>query len=87
MIGAVWVFGPGRVQPSSAPATLAPAPSVTFTPPPDLKELAQQFPRLEKILNNPELDSVYKDFLVAYERGGTEAAELLARQRGLLTAR
>ncbi|HTP08884.1 MAG TPA: S8 family serine peptidase [Anaerolineae bacterium] len=85
VIGAVWVFGPGRVQPSAPQATLAPAPNITFTPPPDLKELAQQFPRLEKILNNPELDSVYKDFLVAYERGGTEAAELLARQRGLLT--
>ena len=85
MIGAVWVFGPGRVQPATSPGTLAPPPLVTFTPPPDLKELAQQFPRLEKILNNPELDSVYKDFLVAYERGGTEAAELLARQRGLLT--
>ncbi len=86
VIGAVWVFGPGRVQPAAPQATLAPAPKVTFTPPPDLKELAQQFPRLEKILNNPELDSVYKDFLVAYESGGAEAAELLARQRGLLTS-
>ncbi len=85
VIGAVWVFGPGRVQPSAPPATLPPAPNVTFTPPPDLKDLARQFPRLEKILNNPELDSVYKDFLVAYEGGGVEAAELLARQRGLLT--
>jgi subtilisin family serine protease len=83
--GALWVFGPGRVQPSAPPATLMPAPQVTFTPPPELKDLAQQFPRLEKILTNPELDSVYKDFLVAYERGGAEAAELLARQRGLLT--
>src|SRR5512143_1115826 len=85
VIGAVWVFGPGRVQPAAPQATLAPAPNVTFTPPPDLKDLAQQFPRLEKILNNPELDSVYKDFLVAYEKGGAEAADLLARQRGLLT--
>ena len=85
VIGAVWVFGPGRVQPATPQATLVPAPQITFTPPPDLKQLAQQFPRLEKILNNPELDSVYKDFLVAYERGGADAAELLARQRGLLT--
>jgi subtilisin family serine protease len=84
-IGALWVFGPGRVQPAAPQATLMPAPKITFTPPPDLKQLAQQFPRLEKILNNPELDSVYKDFLVAYESGGAEAAELLARQRGLLT--
>jgi subtilisin family serine protease len=86
VIGAVWVFGPGRVQPAAPQTTLAPAPNITFTPPPDLKDLAQQFPRLEKILNNPELDSVYKDFLVAYEGGGAEAAELLARQRGMLTA-
>jgi subtilisin family serine protease len=85
IIGAVWVFGPGRVQPVAPQATLAPAPNITFTPPPDLKDLARQFPRLEKILNNPQLDSVYKDFLVAYESGGAEAAELLARQRGLLT--
>jgi len=85
VIGAIWVFGPGRVQPLAPSATLVPAPQITFTPPPDLKELAQQFPRLERILNNPELDSAYKDFLVAYEGGGAEAAELLARQRGLLT--
>jgi subtilisin family serine protease/RNA polymerase subunit RPABC4/transcription elongation factor Spt4 len=85
VIGAVWAFGPGRVQPAAPQATLAPAPNITFTPPPDLKDLARQFPRLEKILNNPQLDSVYKDFLVAYESGGAEAAELLARQRGLLT--
>jgi subtilisin family serine protease len=73
------------VQPAAPQVMLAPAPNITFTPPPDLKDLAQQFPRLEQILNNPELDSVYKDFLVAYESGGAEAAELLARQRGLLT--
>jgi subtilisin family serine protease len=85
VIGAMWVFGPGRVQPATPQITLLPAPNVTFTPPPSLTELSRQFPRLEKILNNPELDSVYKDFLVAYESGGAEAAELLARQRGLLT--
>jgi subtilisin family serine protease len=81
----LYVFGPGAQRPLPPTPTLAPAPQITFTPPPDLKELAQQFPRLERILTNPELDSAYKDFLVAYERGGIEAAELLARQRGLLT--
>jgi len=86
--GAVWVFGPSgpsrtaRLEPTP---TLATAPKVTFTPPPDLSELAKQFPRLEKLLTNPALDSAYKDFLVAYESGGVEAAELLARQRGLLS--
>ena len=85
VLGAMWVFGSGRASAPVPTATLAPAPQITFTPPPELKVLAKQFPRLEKILTNPELDSVYKDFLVAYERGGVEAAELLARQRGLLT--
>ncbi len=85
IVGAIWVFGPGRASMPAPEATLAPAPQITFTPPPNLKELAKQFPRLQEILNNSELDSVYKDFLVAYEQGGVEAAELLARQRGLLT--
>lgn len=87
--GAVWVFGPnapsrtGRVEPTP---TLAAPPKITFTPPPDLAALATQFPRLEKLLTNPAVDSVYKEFLVAYESGGVEAAEALARQRGLLSA-
>lgn len=85
IIAGLYVFGPGATRPLPPTPTLAPAPKITFTPPPDLSELAKQFPRLEKILTNPELDSVYKDFLVAYESGGAEAAELLARQRGLLT--
>jgi hypothetical protein len=76
----LYVFGRGAQRPLPPTPTLAPAPQITFTPPPDLKELAQQFPRLEKILTKPELDLAYKDFLVAYERGGIEAAELLARQ-------
>lgn len=87
ILGAVWVFGPAapsRVIPPTP--TLAPPPAATFTPPLDLSSLAKQFPRLEKLLTNPALDSVYKEFLVAYESGGVEAAELLARQRGLLTA-
>ncbi len=86
--GAVWVFGPSgpsRTARLAPTPTLAAAPKITFTPPPDLSELAKQFPRLEKLLTNPALDSAYKDFLVAYESGGVEAAELLARQRGLLS--
>ncbi|HZY43406.1 MAG TPA: S8 family serine peptidase [Anaerolineae bacterium] len=85
VIGAVWVFGPGAVQPIAQIPTLAAAPEITFTPPPDLSTLAAQFPRLAKILNNPELDSAYKEFLLAFERGGADAAILLAQQRGLLT--
>lgn len=84
--GALWVFGPNAPSRSLPPTpTLAPAPAATFALPPDLSELARRFPRLEKLLTNPALDSVYKEFLVAYESGGVEAAELMARQRGLLT--
>ena len=86
VLAGIWVFGPGAVRPLPPTPTLAPPPNVTFTPPPDLHQLATEFPRLGKILDNPELDSVYKDFLLAYERGGIDAAELLARQRELLTA-
>src|SRR5512143_4022116 len=87
--GAVWVFGPnapsrtGRVEPTP---TLAAAPKITFTPPADLSARAKQFPRLEQLLTNPAVDSVYKEFLVAYESGGVDAAQALARQRGLLSA-
>ena len=60
--------------------------SITLVPPPKLSDLATQFPKLADILNDPELNSAYKDFLVAYQRGGPDAAIELARKRGLLTA-
>jgi len=56
-----------------------------ITPPASLAELAEQYPQLATILTDPELDSVYKQFLVAYQEGGEEAALKLARQRGMLT--
>ncbi len=62
-----------------------PLEGVEFTPPPSLSELAEAYPRLATLLDNPELGSVYKEFLVAYEEGGVEAALELARERGMLT--
>lgn len=62
-----------------------PAPLPEIMPPSSLAELAEQYPDLASILNDAELDSIYKQFLVAYEEGGFEAALELARQRGLLT--
>ena len=59
----------------------------TFESPPSLQELAQQFPDLADLLNDPTLGSVYKEFIVTYERGGIEAAEELAARRGLLNDR
>ncbi len=61
------------------------APSLQVTPPPSLAELAEQYPALAPILTDPELDSVYKKFLVAYREGGREAALGLAHERRLLT--
>ena len=59
-------------------------PRVTITLP-SLDELALRYPSLERLLRDPETDSVYKEFLIAYEQGGLVAAEELARRRGLLT--
>lgn len=51
-----------------------------------LEALATDYPELGTILQDPKLDSVYKDFLVAYQEGGEEAALELAQKRGLLNA-
>lgn len=51
-----------------------------------LEDLAAEYPELSEILQDPKLDSVYKDFLVAYQEGGEDAAIELARKRGLLNA-
>ncbi|MFN3762678.1 MAG: S8 family serine peptidase, partial [Anaerolineae bacterium] len=64
-----------------------PAPPAEFTPPPSLAELVQQYPELAPLLADPELDSAYKQFLIAYQEGGKEAAIDLARRRGLLNDR
>ncbi len=58
---------------------------VTLTPPMSLNELAEIYPDLAEVLQDPELGSVYKEFLVAYQEGGQEAALILAKERGLLT--
>jgi subtilisin family serine protease len=52
--------------------------------PPSLNEVAEQYPELADILENSKLDSVYKEFLMAYEEDGEEAALEMARERGVL---
>jgi subtilisin family serine protease len=54
--------------------------------PTSLSELATQYPQISSILNDDKLGSVYKQFLVEYQRGGQEAALELARKRGILNA-
>jgi subtilisin family serine protease len=74
--------------PSPTLATSFEIPQIELTPPPSLSELADEiradYPQLADLLENPELGSVYKDFYLAYQRGGQETAVALARQRGIL---
>ncbi|MEA3308175.1 MAG: hypothetical protein U9Q70_01505 [Chloroflexota bacterium] len=75
-----------QTTPLAAPTPALPTlPALELPPPPSLAELAEQYPHLAPILTDPELDSVYKEFLLAYNEGGEEAALELARRRGLLT--
>jgi subtilisin family serine protease len=52
--------------------------------PPSLDEAAEQYPELARLLQDSELDTVYKEFLMAYEEKGEEAALEMARERGIL---
>jgi subtilisin family serine protease len=54
-----------------------------LTPPASLSDLVTEFPELASILNDVRLDSVYKDFLVVYQKGGANTAYELAKKRGL----
>lgn len=93
IVGAVLILVAAAIMLSSpAGAILVATPTPTLVPiereltlPPSLSELAEQYPRLASILTDPELDTVYKELLMAYEEGGVEAARALAQQRGLLT--
>jgi pSer/pThr/pTyr-binding forkhead associated (FHA) protein/subtilisin family serine protease len=60
---------------------------LTMQMPPSLEELALQYPELAGLFNDATLGSVYKEFMVAYQDGGIEAARELADQRGLLNSR
>lgn len=59
------------------------APVVT---PVSIQALITEYPELANILQDPNLDSAYKDFLLVYQTGGGEAALELAEKRGLLNA-
>ncbi len=82
-LGAILLLAAGIVY--FAVSQGGPTPLPEITPPPSLADLADQYPELAPILTNPALGSIYKEFLVAYQEGGQEAAMELARQRGLLT--
>jgi subtilisin family serine protease len=56
-------------------------------PPPSLSELAKEYPELKNILTDEKLDSVYKEFMLVYQKDGGDAAYELAQKRGLLNAK
>ncbi len=58
----------------------------SLAPPRSLSELATAYPEIADLLQDPDLDSAYKDFLLAYQEGGLPAAMELARERGLLSS-
>ncbi len=65
---------------------LQPGVQANVTPPASLSELSTEFPEMASVLNDPSLGSVYKDFLLAYQEGGLDAAYALAEKRNLLNA-
>jgi subtilisin family serine protease len=81
---------PGAV-PTSTPGDFDNLAKVDITSPPSLSEIAKdirgEYPELADLLENPELGSVYKDFYLAYQNGGREAAIALARQRNIINGK
>jgi subtilisin family serine protease len=77
-----------RPTATPTPAIAFDVPNLKITPPPSLDSVAAEvrkdYPQLADLLENPELGTVYKDFYLAYQQGGPEAAKALARQRGIL---
>ncbi len=81
----VWRSSDVDGVPFGEQATPTPFPEIQVTALPSLDEVIALYPNLEQVLSDPDLGAVYKDFLIAYEEGGQEAALELARIQGLLT--
>ncbi|HPD41265.1 MAG TPA: S8 family serine peptidase [Anaerolineae bacterium] len=74
-----FILSPGAEPPSPALDLSA------LTLPPSLEDVSALYPQIAPLLNDAQLGSVYKEFLVAYMEGGREAAMQLAQKRGLFT--
>ncbi len=75
-------------RPTSTPkATSTPTPTSTPRPTatPFIEQLRAQYPEIALLLDNPEVQSVYKDLLVIYQQGGQQSVVNYARQHGILT--
>ena len=86
ILAALWLTGDASpLAGRERERALATAAELALVPPDSLTELVADYPQIAEILSDPQLGSVYKEFLVAYEEGGMTAAASLAEERGLLT--
>ena len=81
--GTLWYLTRTPARPTPPVAGGSPPPAI-LTPPASLDELAARYPQIAALLQDPSLASAYKDFMLAYQQGGIQAAEDMARERGLL---
>lgn len=72
---------------STPKATSTPTPTRTPypTPTPSIEQLRAQYPEIAVLLDNPEVQPVYKDLLVIYQQGGQQRVVAFAREQGILT--
>lgn len=82
LIVGVGLIGGALALYRKAKAPLGPGPVPTTSA--GVEELAKKYPRLEKVLTDPKIGSLVKEFVAAYDQGGPTGAKELARQRGLL---
>lgn len=66
---------------STATPTRQPPP----TPTPSIEQLRAQYPEIAALLDNPEVEPVFKELLVVYQQGGQQSVLNYARQHGVLT--
>jgi len=72
---------------STPKSTSTPTPTSTPRPTatPSVEQLRAQYPEIALLLDNPEVQPVYKDLLVIYQQGGQQSVVNYARQHGVLT--
>ena len=83
----LWTVAQPWLTPAATKPAFDPSSDRLLTPAPSLEELAARYPRIGRLLQDASLGSVYKEFVLAFERGGVDAARALAQQRALLNKR
>lgn len=80
----LWTVAQPWLTPAATKPAFDPSSDRLLTPAPSLEELAARYPRIGRLLQDASLGSVYKEFVLAFERGGVDEARALAQQRALL---